>query len=165
MIVAFYWWTAQTCSSVPSVYNTFTLCASAYPFPTRTNTRKCGRASHATNALGCPRPRPSTWYGVQECDRDPKTCKGDECETCAAYNANASPEAFREVVNGRRRYLPKTVEELKKAGATYKSKWFELIREEGYAASQSEHSSPTAKLTSSYLYPQVRRDGLVRRGG
>jgi hypothetical protein len=34
-----------------------------------------------------------------------------------------------------------------------------------YAASQSEHSSPTDKLTSLYLYPQVRRDGLVRRGG
>ena len=48
-------------------------------------------------------PHPSTWYGVQECDRDPKTCKGDECETCAAYNANASPEAFREAVDGRRR--------------------------------------------------------------
>lgn len=89
-------------------------------------------------------PHPSTWYGVQECDRDPKTCKGDECETCAAYNANASPEAFREAVDGRRRYLPKTVEELKKAGATYKSKWFKLIQEEGYAASQSDHSSPTA---------------------
>ena len=110
-------------------------------------------------------PHPSTWYGVQECDRDPKTCKGDECETCAAYNANASPEAFREAVDGRRRYLPKTVEELKKAGATYKSKWFKLIQEEGYAASQSDHFSPAAKLTSSYLHPQVRRDGLVRRGG
>ena len=110
-------------------------------------------------------PHPSTWYGVQECDRDPKTCKGDECGTCAAYNANASPEAFREAVDGRRHYLPKTVEELKEAGATYQRKWFKLIQEEGYAASQSDHSSPAAKLTSSYLHPQVRRDGLVRRGG
>ena len=109
-------------------------------------------------------PHPSTWYGVQECDRDNKNVhKGPKCETCAAYNANASPEAFREAVDGRRRYLPKTVEELKKAGETYKRKWFKLIKEEGYAASQSEHSSPAAKLTSSYLHPQVRRHGLVRR--
>jgi len=111
-------------------------------------------------------PHPSTWYGVQECDRDPKNVhKGPKCETCAAYNPNASPEAFREAVDGRRRYLPKTVKELKKAGATYQRKWFKPFQEEGYAASQSEHSSPAAKLTSSYLHPQVRRDGLVRRGG
>ena len=111
-------------------------------------------------------PHPSTWYGVQKCDRDNKNVhKGPKCETCAAYNANASPEAFRKAVDGRRRYLPKTVKELKKAGETYKRKWFKPIKEEGYAASQSEHSSPAAKLTSSYLHPQVRRDGLVRRGG
>jgi hypothetical protein len=63
----------------------------------------------------------------------------------------------------RRRKLPTTKEELEKAGKTYLGKWFKLIQEEGYAASQSDHSSPTAKLTSSYLYPQVRRHGLVRR--
>jgi hypothetical protein len=64
-----------------------------------------------------------------------------------------------------RRVLPKDVDQLKKAGASYVNdgKWFKQIQEEGYAASQSDHSSPTAKLTSSYLHPQVRRHGLVRR--
>ena len=56
-----------------------------------------------------------------------------------------------------------TKEELEKAGKTYLGKWFKPFQQEGYAASQSDHSSPTAKLTSSYLHPQVRRHGLVRR--
>jgi len=64
----------------PLVYHTFTLCASAYPFPTRPNTRKCGRASHATNALACPR-IPPCGTGCSSVTVTPRTCgKGSKCE-------------------------------------------------------------------------------------
>ena len=105
-------------------------------------------------------PHPSFWYRVQKCH--PKNVhEGLTCEACVADEA--ALEHFRKAMKDGRRVLPKTVKELKKAGETYKRKWFKPIKEEGYAASQSDHSSPTAKLTSSYLHPQVRRHGLVRR--
>ena len=109
-------------------------------------------------------PHPSFWYRVQQCH--PKNVhKGPKCEACAADKA--AHVYFRKAMKDERRVLPKDVDQLKKAGASYVNdgKWFKLIQEEGYAASQSDHSSPTAKLTSSYLHPQVRRHGLVGRGG
>ena len=105
-------------------------------------------------------PHPSLWYRVQQ--QCLKKCgKRSTCTVCKADEA--AGEWFRVAMQDRRRKLPTTKEELEKAGKTYLGKWFKLIQEEGYAASQSDHSSPTAKLTSSYLYPQVRRHGLVRR--
>ena len=105
-------------------------------------------------------PPPSKWYRVQQCFK--KCGKRSTCTVCKADEA--AGEKFRVAMQDGRRKLPTTKEELEKAGKTYLGKWFKQIQQEGYAASQSEHSSPTAKLTSSYLYPQVRRDGLVRRG-
>ena len=104
-------------------------------------------------------PHPSKWYRVQKCFK--KCVPRSKCEECKADEA--AGECFRVAMQDRRRKLPTSKAELPEAGKTYKSKWF--IQEEGYAASQSEHSSPTAKLTSSYPNPQVRRHGLVRRGG
>ncbi len=106
-------------------------------------------------------PHPSLWYRVQQCFK--KCGKRSTCAVCEADEA--AGQCFRVAMQDRRRKLPTTKEELEKACKTYLSKWFKLIQEEGYAASQSEHSSSTAILTSSYLYPQVRRDGLVRRRG
>ena len=103
-------------------------------------------------------PHPSKWYRVQQCFK--KCGKRSGCTVCEADEA--AGECFRVAMQDRRRKLPTTKEELEKAGKTYPGKWFKQIQE-GYAASQSDHSSPTAKLTSSYLHPQVRRHGLVRR--
>ena len=107
-------------------------------------------------------PHPSKWYRVQQCFK--KCGKRSGCRVCEADEE--AGKWFRVAMKDGRRKLPTTKEELEKAGASYVNdgKWFKQIQEEGYAASQSEHSSPTAKLTS-YLHPQVRRDGLVRRGG
>ena len=104
-------------------------------------------------------PHPSLWYRVQQCFK--KCSKRSGCPVCKADEA--AGEHFRVAMQDGRRKLPTTKEELEKAGKTYPGKWFKQIQQEGYAASQSEHSSPTAKLTSSYVYPQVRRHGLVRR--
>jgi hypothetical protein len=98
-------------------------------------------------------PHPSKWYRVQTCFK--KCGKRSKCKGCEADKD--AGDSFRVAMQDQRRKLPTSEAELKKAGDTYKSKWF--ILQEGYAASQSDPSSPTAKLTSSYLYPQVRRDG------
>ena len=106
-------------------------------------------------------PHPSLWYRVQQCH--PKNVhKRSKCKACDADEA--ALVFFRKAMKDGRRVLPKTVKELKDAGTSYinDGRWW-ANQQEGYAASQSDHSSPTAKLTSSYLHPQVRRHGLVRR--
>ena len=134
----------------------------------RTRSRR-GRIRESVGMRVMPRTRwhaPASllWYRVQKC-HPKKVHKGTKCEPCAADKA--AHVYFRKVMKDERRVLPKDVDQLKKAGASYVNdgKWFTPIQEEGYAASQSDHSSPTAKLTSAYLHPQVRRDGLVRRRG
>ena len=61
-------------------------------------------------------PHPSFWYRVQKCH--PKNVhKGTKCEACAADKA--AHVYFRKVMKDERRVLPKDVDQLKKAGASY----------------------------------------------
>ena len=106
-------------------------------------------------------PHPSLWYRVQQCFK--KCGKRSTCTVCEADKA--AGQCFRLAMQDKRRALPTTKEELPEAGKIYVKKWFKTNQQERYAACQSEHSSLTVKLTSSYLYPQVRRDGLEQRGG
>ena len=121
--------------------NTFTLCASAYPYPKNfPDTRKCGCASHATNAQACP-PHPSLWYRVQQCFK--KCGKRSTCTVCEADKA--AGQCFRLAMQDKRRALPTTKEELPEAGKIYVKKWFKTNQLERYAACQSEHSSLPVK--------------------
>jgi hypothetical protein len=69
--------------------------------------------------------RGAKWY--KHSDHPFSKCKRSKCEECQAA------VCFRMAVMDERRVLPKAVEDLKKAGKTYISKWFKerAIQQEG----------------------------------